>query len=296
MPDSTGPQLDYLRLLSQQFPSIQAASTAIISLTAQLSLPKGTEHFVSDVHGEYEALRHLLRNASGSIRRRIDELFRDSLSEVDRQHLATLIYYPRQKLPLMLRTVDDKGEWYRTTLLRLIKVARSVSSKYPRTTVEGFLSEPFANLLEELLSEQEYIADRAEYYHSIVETIITTGSADAFVVALAELIQRLAIARLHVIGDIYDRGSGAHLILDMLMDHHSVDIQWGNHDILWMGAAAGSEACVANVIRTACVMAVWIPWRRAMASACCRWLLLPSTHMAKIPAPSFSPARQPTWS
>ena len=249
MPDSTGPQLDYLRLLSQQFPSIQAASTAIISLTAQLSLPKGTEHFVSDVHGEYEALRHLLKNGSGSIRRRIDELFHDSVSEVDRQHLVTLIYYPRQKLPLMLRTVDDKQEWYRITLLRLIKVARSVSSKYPRTTVEGFLSEPFANLLEELLSEQEHIAARAEYYHSIVETIIATGSADAFVVALAELIQKLAIARLHVIGDIFDRGPGAHLILDMLMDHHSVDIQWGNHDILWMGAAAGSEACIANVIR-----------------------------------------------
>jgi fructose-1,6-bisphosphatase III len=249
MPISTGPQLEYLRLLSQQYPSIQAASTAIISLTAQLSLPKGTEHFVSDVHGEYEALRHLLKNGSGSIRRRIDELFHDLVSEVDRQHLATLIYYPRQKLPLMLRTVDDTEEWYRITLLRLIKVARSVSSKYPRTTVEGFLSEPFANLLEELLSEHEHIADRAECYHSIVESIIATGSAGAFVVALAELIQHLAIARLHVIGDIFDRGPGAHLILDMLMDHHSVDIQWGNHDILWMGAAAGSEACIANVIR-----------------------------------------------
>jgi fructose-1,6-bisphosphatase-3 len=247
--DSNGPQLDYLRLLSQQFPSIQAASTEIISLTAQLSLPKGTEHFVSDVHGEYEALRHLLKNASGSIRRRIDELYHDSLTASDRQHLATLIYYPRQKLPLMLQSVDNKEEWYRVTLLRLIKVARNVASKYPRTTLEEFLSEPFADLLEELLTEQEHIADRVEYYRSIVETIITTGSADALVVALAELIQRLAIARLHVIGDIYDRGPGAHLILDMLIDHHSVDIQWGNHDIMWMGAAAGSEACIANVIR-----------------------------------------------
>jgi len=247
--NSTHPQSDYLHLLSQQFPTIQAASTAIISLTAQLSLPKGTEHFVSDVHGEYEALCHLLENGSGSIRRRIDEEFHDSLAASDRQHLATLIYYPRQKLPLMLEIVDDKHEWYRVTLLRLIQVARAESSKYPRTTLEGFLSEPFADLLEELLSEQEHIPNRVEYYHGIVETIIATSSADAFVVALGELIQQLAIARLHVIGDIYDRGPGAHLILDMLMDHHSVDVQWGNHDIVWMGAAAGSEACIANVIR-----------------------------------------------
>jgi fructose-1,6-bisphosphatase-3 len=249
VPNWTGPQLDYLSLFAQQFPSIQAASTEIISLTAQLRLPKGTEHFVSDVHGEYEALRHLLKNGSGSIRRLIDELFQDSLPASDRQHLATLIYYPRQKLPLMLRSVDDQEEWYRVTLLRLIKVARNISFKYPRATLEGFLREPFADLLEELLSEQEHIASRVEYYQSIVETIIGTASGDTFVVALAELIQQLAIARLHVIGDIFDRGPGAHLILDMLLDHHCVDIQWGNHDILWMGAAAGSEACIANVVR-----------------------------------------------
>lgn len=248
MPKPGDPQFDYLRLLAQQFPSIQAASTAIIGLTAQLSLPKGTEHFVSDVHGEYEALRHLLKNGSGSIRRRIDELFSD-LPEAERQHLATLIYYPRQKLPLLLESVDDKDEWYRATLRRLIQVARVESSKYPRTVVEGFLSGPLDALLEELLTEQEHIANRTAYYHNLIEATIATGSADTLITALAELIQQLAVARLHVIGDIYDRGPGAHLILDMLIDHPSVDVQWGNHDIVWMGAAAGSEACIANVVR-----------------------------------------------
>lgn len=242
-------ELRYLRLLSKQYPTIQATSTAIINLTAQLDLPKGTEHFVSDVHGEYEALRHVLKNGSGSIRRRIDEIFGGNLSENERRNLATLIYYPRQKLPLILQMVEDKEEWYRAVLYRLIKVTRSVSSKYPRSAVEAFLPEPFAATIEELLHEQEAIQDRAGYYQSIIETIIATGSAPDFIAALAELIQRLAVARLHVIGDIYDRGPGADRILDMLMDHHSLDIQWGNHDILWMGAAAGSQACIANVIR-----------------------------------------------
>jgi fructose-1,6-bisphosphatase-3 len=242
-------ELRYLGLLSKQYPTIQATSTAIINLMAQLNLPKGTEHFVSDVHGEYEALRHVLKNGSGSIRRRIDEIFGGTLSEKERRNLATLIYYPRQKLPLILQTVEDEKEWYRAVLYRLIKVARSVSSKYPRTAVEACLPEPFAAVIEELLHEQEVIQDRADYYQSIVETIIATGSAPDFIAALAELIQRLAVARLHVIGDIYDRGPGADRIVDMLVDHHSVDIQWGNHDILWMGAAAGSQACIANVIR-----------------------------------------------
>lgn len=242
-------QLRYLRLLSKQYPTIQATSTAIINLMAQLNLPKGTEHFVSDVHGEYEALRHVLKNGSGSIRRRIDEIFGSTLTEKERRNLATLIYYPRQKLPLILQTVVDEEEWLRAALYRLIQVARSVSSKYPRTAVEASLPEPFAAIIEELLHEQEGIPDRAGYYQSILETVIATGSGPDFIAALAELIQHLAVARLHVIGDIYDRGPGADRILDMLVDHHSVDIQWGNHDILWMGAAAGSLACIANVIR-----------------------------------------------
>ncbi len=247
--DTDNEELRYLRLLSSQYPTIQSASTALINFNARLNLPKGTEHFISDVHGEYEALQHVLRNGSGSIRRRIDEIFGETLSESERRNLATLIYYPRQKLPLVLQKVEDEAEWYCTTLYRLIAICRAVSSKYPRTVVEGFLPAPFAAIIEELLQEQESIENRAEYYHSLIETIIATSSGPAFIVALAELIQRLAIARLHLIGDIYDRGPSAHLTLDMLMEHHSVDIQWGNHDILWMGAAAGSQACIANVIR-----------------------------------------------
>ena len=242
-------QLEYLRLLSQQYPSIQATSTAIIGLNARLDLAKGTEHFVSDIHGEYEAFGHILKSASGAIRRRIDEILGQALSDQERRNLATLIYYPEQKLPLILATVEDKAAWYRTTLYRLIKICRVVASKYPRTTVEGFLPQHYAALIEELLLEQEEVVDKQDYYRGILETIISTGSARSFIVALAVLIQRLAIARLHVIGDIYDRGPGAHLIMDTLKEYHSVDIQWGNHDVLWMGSAAGSEACIANVLR-----------------------------------------------
>jgi fructose-1,6-bisphosphatase-3 len=242
-------ELSYLKLLSKQYPSIQAASTAIINLSAELNLPKGTEHFLSDIHGEYEAFRHVLKNGSGSIKRKIEETFGDALSEHEKRTLGTLIYYPEEKLSLILPTVVDEAEWYRTTLLRLIKLCRVVSSKYTRSRVRQFLPEHFAAPIEELLLEQEIIEDKANYYQNIIDAIVATGSARAFIIALAELIQSLAITRLHIIGDIYDRGPGAHLILDALMDYHSLDIQWGNHDILWMGAAAGSEACIANVLR-----------------------------------------------
>jgi fructose-1,6-bisphosphatase-3 len=244
-------RLYYLRLLAKQYPSIQAASTAIIDLNAQLSLPKGTEHFVSDVHGEYEALRHVLKNGSGSIKRKMDELFGSTLSSEEKRSLATLIYYPEEKLPLILKTVADEAKWYRTTLSRLVRLGRVVSSKYPRARVRAFLPDDLAAIIEELLHEQESVKDKIEYYDSIVETIIATDSAQTILIALAELIQRLTIARLHVLGDVYDRGPGADLILDTLIDYHSVDFQWGNHDILWMGAAAGSEACLADVIRIA---------------------------------------------
>ena len=241
--------LDYLRLLSKQVPSIQAASTAIIDLTASLDLPKGTEHFISDIHGEYEAFSHLMRSGSGSIRRRIDEIFGHTLSPEERRNLATLITYPERKLPLVLRAVTDEAAWYRRTLARLVQVCRAVMSKYPRSRVRAFLPDHLAEIVEDLLYAQEDTADKRDYYRRIVETIISTDSGRAFVVALAELIQDLAFARLHVIGDIYDRGPGAHLVMDALMDYHSVDVQWGNHDILWMGAAAGSAACIANVVR-----------------------------------------------
>ncbi len=243
-------ELRYLRLLSEQYPSIQAASNAIVNLSAQLQLPKGTDHFLSDVHGEHEAFQHVVRNGAGSIWRKIEEMFANALTKREQRNLATLIYYPEEKAPLMLQSVPNPEEWSRITLVRLIKLCRVLTSKYRRETVRQFLPGHVAPLIEELLDEQEAIDNKAEYYKTLIGTIVSTGRAQAFIVHLAELIQKLAIARLHVIGDIYDRGPGAHLILDELMEYHQVDIQWGNHDILWMGAAAGSDACIANVIRT----------------------------------------------
>lgn len=243
-------ELRYLRLLAEQYPSIREASNAIIQLSSQLQLPKGTEHFLSDIHGENEAFEHVIRNGAGSIWRKIQELFADSMTKKEQRILATLVYYPEEKIPLMLKSVADPAEWSRLTLVRLIKLCRVVKSKYQRETVRGFLPQHVAPLIEELIDEQEQVEDKADYYRNLIDAIITTGRTQAFMTYLAELIQRLAIARLHVIGDIYDRGPGAHLILDALMEHHQVDIQWGNHDILWLGAAAGSEACIANVVRT----------------------------------------------
>lgn len=241
--------LDYLKLLATQYPSIQAASTEIINLSAILNLPKGTEHFLSDVHGEYEAFVHVLKNGSGSIWRKIEDVFSNSLMEKEKRSLATLIYYPRRKLPLILKTVDNVEEWYRITLFRLIKICRVVSSKYTRSKVRKALPRDFAYVIEELLHEQESVDNKHEYYQSIINTIISTNRANAFIIALSDLIQRMTIDRLHLIGDVYDRGPGAHIIMDKLIEYHSVDFQWGNHDILWMGAAAGCEACIADVIR-----------------------------------------------
>ncbi|RMF04662.1 MAG: fructose-1,6-bisphosphatase [Chloroflexi bacterium] len=239
----------YLKLLARQYPNIQAASTEIINLNAILNLPKATEHFLSDVHGEYEAFLHVLKNGSGSIKRKIEETFADTLLAKEKRALATLIYYPERKLPMLLRDVEDQREWFRITLFRLIKICRVVSSKYTRSKVRKALPDDFAYVIEELLHEQESIINRQEYYKSIVDTIIDTGRAAPFIIALSYLIQRLNIDHLHLIGDVYDRGPGAHIIMDTLMDYHSLDFQWGNHDILWMGAAAGSDACIANVIR-----------------------------------------------
>ncbi len=247
--DITPPQLKYLQLLAQQYPTIQAASTEIINLSAKLHLPKGTEHFISDIHGEYEAFVHVLKNSSGSIKRRIDEIFTNSLTDRERRDLATLIYYPRRKLPLLRQQIENETEWFRLILFRLIKVCRVVSSKYSRSYVRAALPENYADIIEELLYQQESNYNRQAYYESIINTIIDIGQSTAFIVALAEVIQELAIDRLHIIGDIYDRGPGAHIILDELMQHPSIDIQWGNHDIVWMGAGAGNTACIANVIR-----------------------------------------------
>lgn len=241
----------YLELFAQRYPTIQAASTEIINLTARLQLPKGTEHFVSDIHGEYEAFHHVLKNGSGTIRRRIDEIFLYELTEEEKGNLETLIYYPEHQSRQQLPTTDNPTAWSRITLFRLIKLCRSLASKYTRAEVRAALPPDFAFIIEELLHEQEDIRNKHEYYLSIINTIIALDQADRFIEALSALIQRLVIARLHVIGDVYDRGPGAHIIMDTLMAYHNLDIQWGNHDIVWMGAAAGSSACMANVIRTA---------------------------------------------
>ncbi len=241
--------LEYLKLLAEKYPTIQAASTEIIELQSSLFLPKETEHFLSDIHGEHEAFHHLLRSSSGSLRRRIDELLSDQLSRQGRQTLTTLIYYPEQKLAALLETVDDIQEWYRITIHRLIQVCRMVAAKYTQSEIRRALPPAEADVLEELLRQQEQIPSRRRYYEQLVETIVETGQAGVYIVHLAHLIQRFAISHLHILGDVFDRGPGAHLIMDTLMAHHSVDFQWGNHDIVWMGAAAGSDACIANVIR-----------------------------------------------
>jgi len=239
----------YLKLLSEQFPTIASACTEIINLQAILNLPKGTEHFLTDIHGEYEAFTHVLRNASGVIKRKIDDMFGTSLRESEKKSLATLIYYPEQKLQIIKAQEKDINDWYKITLYQLIEVCRNVSSKYTRSKVRKALPKDFAYIIEELLHEQENKSNKQNYYNQIIKTIIEIDRGSEFIIALAKLIQRLSVDRLHILGDIYDRGPGAHIILDELINHHSVDVQWGNHDILWMGAAAGSETCIANVIR-----------------------------------------------
>ena len=240
--------LRYLKMLSQQYPTIQAASTEIINLQAILNLPKGTEHFMSDLHGEYEAFRHILNNASGSIREKIDALYANTLPAYERAVLATLIYYPEQKLEEIKRTVPDMTEWYRITLNRMLEVCRLVGSKYTRSKVRKALPQEYGYIIDELLHTNYDALNKEKYYANIISTIIDIDRADDFVIALATTIKRLVVDHLHIVGDIFDRGPRADIVLDSLMEHHSVDIQWGNHDILWMGAAAGSRLCIANVL------------------------------------------------
>lgn len=241
----TNDRLKYLKSLSKQFPTVRAASEEIINLEAIVNLPKGTEHFLSDVHGEHEAFLHILKNGSGVIRRKINDALNGTATQEERNELATLIYYPEESL----RYANHSEEWYKTTLKRLVVVARETSSKYTRSKVRKALPEGFEYILEELLHEQEKVENKEAYYDQIIKTIVTIDQADPFIIAICELIQRFAIDRLHVIGDIYDRGEGPHIIMDKLMEYHSVDFQWGNHDIVWIGAYAGSLLCIANVIR-----------------------------------------------
>ena len=238
-----------LNHLAKAYPSVEAVAEAIINLQAQLKLPKGTEHFISDIHGEVDAFSKVVSHASGAIKRKITEIFDDTLSDAEKVNLGALIYSPETMLGMMLPDADGQRQWCRDTLLRLIRVLRAVASKYPRAKVRQLIEGRFETLVEELLYEQEQLTDKCDYYQGLIETIITTGHAKALIVIIAKAIQCLAIDHLHVVGDIYDRGPGAHLIVDRLMAYHSIDVQWGNHDILWMGAAGGSEACIANVIR-----------------------------------------------
>lgn len=239
----------YLERLSELFPSIATASAEIINLEAILNLPKGTEHFLTDIHGEYEAFNHVLKNGSGSVKRKIEDVFGNTMTSKDKQTLATLIYYPREKMEEIKQNEPNMEDWYRVMLYRLLEISRNSSRKYTRSKVRKALPEEFAYVLEELIMTKTDAPDKEYYYDSIVETIIRIGVAEEFIISLSELIQRLVVDHLHIVGDIYDRGPGPHLIMDKLMEHHSLDIQWGNHDILWMGAAAGQECCIANVIR-----------------------------------------------
>ena len=241
--------LRYLQLLSQSFPTIADASTEIINLQAIQNLPKGTEHFLADLHGEYKAFQHVLKNASGNIKRKVNDIFGNTLREAEKRELCTLIYYPEQKIQLVKAQEEDLDDWYHITIHQLVKVCRNVSSKYTRSKVRKSLPQEFAYIIEELLHESTDDHNKAAYVNVIIDTIISTGRADDFICAIAAVIQRLAIDRLHILGDIYDRGTGAHIILDTLAQYHTWDITWGNHDILWMGAAAGNDACICNVIR-----------------------------------------------
>ncbi len=242
-------QTQYLKLLSRSFPTIADASKEIINLKAILNLPKGTEHFLADIHGESEAFQHILKNASGNIKRKVNELFGKSISDAEKKELCMLIYYPEKKLQLIKSSGCDIDNWYHVTIHQLVNVCKDVSSKYTRSKVRKNLPKDFSYIIEELLHERSDDYNKGAYVNVIVDTIITTGRADDFIIALCNVIQRLAIDTLHILGDIYDRGHGAHYVMDTLKDYHSWDIQWGNHDILWMGASAGNKACICNVLR-----------------------------------------------
>ncbi len=242
-------EIRYLKGLAKQYPTIPAAATEIVNLQAILSLPKGTEHFITDIHGEYDQFQHVMKNGSGAIKRKIEDEFGNSLSVAEKKGIAILIYYPELKLKQVLKTEENLEDWYKVTLYRLIRICKCASSKYTRSKVRKALPKDFAYVIEELLTGRPDVSDQEAYYNEIINSVIRTGRASELVVAFCNLIRRLIVDHLHVVGDIYDRGPYPNLIMDTLMEHHSVDIQWGNHDVLWMGAAAGNPACIANVIR-----------------------------------------------
>lgn len=241
--------LRYLKSLSNQYPTVASAATEIINLQAILSLPKGTEHFITDIHGEYDQFQHIIKNGSGAIKRKIEDEFGNAISAGEKKSIATLIYYPEQKLEQVLKTEENIEDWYKVTLYRLIRICKSASSKYTRSKVRKALPRDFAYVIEELLTGRPDVSDQEAYYNEIIHSVIRTGRAAELVIAFCNLIRRLVVDHLHVVGDIFDRGPYPNLVMDTLMRHHSVDIQWGNHDVYWMGAAAGNRACICNVIR-----------------------------------------------
>ena len=240
----------FLECLSMQYPTIDSAATEIINLQSILNLPKGTEHFLSDIHGEYKAFSHVLRNGSGAVMKKINDVFGNTLTSSEKKELASLIYYPIEKLEYIKSESLNTFDWYRTTLYRLVSVCRTVSSKYTRSKIRKALPESFNYVIEELITEKKEVLNKTAYYEEIINTIIEIGYADKFIEEMSNLIQRLVIDHLHIIGDIYDRGSGSHFVMERLCNYHSLDIQWGNHDVLWMGASAGQTACIANIVRT----------------------------------------------
>ncbi len=244
-------EMKILTLLAAEYPSMALASATLVNLNALCNLPKGTEHFMSDLHGESEAFQHILNNCSGVIREKVDMVFYRAMSEGERQEFCTLIYYPTEKLEELRQHGVVTDDWYRITLYRLVDLSRSVASKYTRDKVRAALPDDFRYIIDELLHTSGEEHDKHAYYEKIIDTVIEVGQAEAFIVALCQLVKRMAVDCLHVVGDIYDRGPHADRIMDMLREHHNVDIQWGNHDIVWMGAAAGSQACVATVLNSA---------------------------------------------
>lgn len=245
----TGSELKYLKSLSNQFPTIASAATEIINLQAILSLPKSTEHFITDIHGEFEQFQHVVKNGSGSIKRKIEEEFGATFTAKEKKSIATLIYYPEEKLQLIKAEEENLEDWYAITIYRLVRIARKAASKYSRSKVRKTMPTDFVYILEELLNERGESENQAGYYNQIISSVIEIGRADDLIIALCNLIQNLVIDQLHVLGDIFDRGPLPHKVMDMFLEHKNIDVQWGNHDILWMGAAAGQVVSMLTLLR-----------------------------------------------
>ena len=247
-PTFTNEELRYLNLLAQEYPTVQAAGTKIMQLRAVLNLPKGTEHFISDIHGENEAFLHILNSCSGEVRDKLEALFGESLSYQEQDDLATLIYYPAAKLALVADTVENMEQWYRITLYRLVDLCRFVSSKHTRNKLRDSMPPDYAHIIDELLSSRTDMEFKKEHFENLIDTIVEIGQAGEVIEAICKVIKTMAVDHLHIVGDIFDRGPRSDIVMDSLMSSHSVDIQWGNHDILWMGAASGSRTMVATVL------------------------------------------------